>query len=66
MLNRKTLVSSTLACVVVGVVGLLHLMEQPRFQSYQNVDVFQLIASGMCFGVALSGMLSLMGRAKTS
>jgi hypothetical protein len=66
MIKRRTLVSSTLACVVVGVVGLVRVMEQPWFRSYHNADVFQLIASGMCFGVALSGVLSLMRRAKSS
>ena len=41
-------------------------MQQPRFQSYHNVDIVQLIASGMCFGVALSGLLALMRGTKTS
>ena len=54
------------AVLLVGLIGLVHLMEQPRFQSYRNVDILQLIASGMCFGVALSGLLVLIRKAKTS
>lgn len=66
MLSRKTLARSTFGVLLAGIVGLVHLIEQPRFQGYHNVDVLQLIASGMCFGVALSGLLSLMSRAKIS
>jgi len=39
--------------VIVGITGIFELMERPRFQAYHAVDVIQLIASGMCFGVAL-------------
>jgi hypothetical protein len=66
MRNRKALGTSVFAALFTGIIGVMHLMEQPRFQSYHNVDVLQLIASGMCFGVALSGLLVLMRRAKTS
>jgi hypothetical protein len=66
MQNRKGLGTSIFLVLLIGVIGLVHLMELPRFQSYHNVDILQLIASGMCFGVALSGLLVLMRRAKTS
>lgn len=39
--------------VIIGLIGVLHLSHQPRFQAYRTVDIIQLIASGMCFGVAL-------------
>jgi hypothetical protein len=35
-------------------------MHQPRFESFRNVDVLQLLASGMCFGVALSALFALV------
>lgn len=60
MQNRKTLVSAIFVPIIIGCVGLTHLMQQPRFQSFHNVDVLQLIASGMCFGVALSAILVLI------
>ena len=41
----------------VGLIGLLSLINRPRFQTYHTVDVVQLLASGMCFGVALAGLL---------
>ena len=66
MIKRKTLMLSTFACIIWGVFTLVRVMEQPQFRSYQNGDVVRLILSGICFGVALTGLLSLVGRAKTS
>ena len=66
MQNRKLLWRSTVGVLGVGAAGLLHLMEQPRFHSYPNGDVLQLIACGASFGVALSGLLSLMRRPRAS
>lgn len=45
--------------VFVGLIGLFSLINRPRFQTYQTVDVVQLLASGMCFGIALAGMLRI-------
>ncbi len=43
--------------LVVGLIGLSTLAARPRFQAYHTVDVLQLLASGMCFGVALAQVL---------
>ncbi|MGC1910488.1 MAG: hypothetical protein WA660_01530 [Candidatus Acidiferrales bacterium] len=37
----------------IGLIGLFNLTQRPRFEMYRTVDVLQLIASGMSFGVAL-------------
>lgn len=34
----------------------------PRFQAYHTVDVIQLIACGMCFGVALMWFAGRLSR----
>ena len=52
----RRLVASILGLIVVGCIGLFSLMLRPRFQAYHTVDVLQLVASGMCFGVALARM----------
>ena len=44
----------------VGLIGLFSLINRPRFQAYHTVDVLQLLASGMCFGIALAGLLRTM------
>lgn len=62
MLSRKTLVSAVLVPAIIGLSGLMNLMHQPRFESFRNVDVLQLIASGMCFGVALAALIVLLRR----
>jgi|GEM_PF-3984654 len=49
--------SSVLAPLIVGIIGLTPITRSARFQQFHAVDVLQLIASGMCFGVALMGAL---------
>ena len=61
MRNRKPLLISAATAVVIGSIGLSHLMQQPRFQDFHNVDVLQLLASGMCFGVALTSVFVFFG-----
>ena len=60
MPSRKALTSAVLVPLVVGIIGLMNLMQRPRFAGFHNVDVLQLLASGMCFGVALSAILALL------
>jgi hypothetical protein len=60
MLNRKSLTSAVAVPLVIGLIGLMNVMRRPRFESFHNVDVLQLLASGMCFGVALAALLALL------
>lgn len=60
MPSRKALVSTVAIPLIIGLVGLTNLMHQPRFESFRNVDVLQLVASGMCFGVALFALIALL------
>ena len=57
MSSRRPL-ASILVLVIVGLIGVFSLTERPRFQGYHTVDVVQLVASGMCFGVALARLLA--------
>jgi len=60
MLNRKSLIPAVVVPLIVGLLGLMNLMNRPRFASYHNVDVLQLLVSGMCFGVALAMLIALL------
>ncbi|HEV2287570.1 MAG TPA: hypothetical protein VGR81_01300 [Candidatus Acidoferrales bacterium] len=61
MLARsKAVVSSILLPVVVGSIGFINLTARPRFQAFHTVDVIQLLATGMCYGVALAGIFVLV------
>ena len=52
MVRRRRIV----VAVVVGILGLFNVLRLPRFETYHTVDVLQLVASGMCLGVALATM----------
>ncbi|MGH9744240.1 MAG: hypothetical protein ACRD51_18010 [Candidatus Acidiferrum sp.] len=56
--NVKRLMGIGFAPFFIGLIGLFSLMERPRFAAYHNVDVLQLLGSGMCFGVALVGVIA--------
>ena len=60
MLKRKSLAVAVLVPMIVGSIGLMNLMQRPGFDSFRTVDVIQLLASGMCFGVALSAVVALL------
>ena len=47
------------AALFVGLIGFMTLTRNPRFETFHTVDVLQLLASGMCFGV---GLMALLGR----
>jgi hypothetical protein len=53
-------VASIVVPIIVGCIGFFSLMQRPRFQTYHTVDVLQLVASGMCFGVALAAIFMLL------
>ena len=36
--------------------------QSPRFESYRTVDVVRLVASGACFGAALTGLIVIFLR----
>lgn len=58
--SHRKLTTGFLMPLLIGLVGLFNLMQKPRFVSFHTVDVLQLIASGMCFGVALAGVFVLL------
>jgi len=51
--RRKTAVATIVISLVVGITGLTTVTGRPRFSGYATVDVLELLASGMCFGIAL-------------
>ena len=57
MLNRRGHWGAIVAPLVVGLIGFFTLLQRPRFADIHTVDVVQLLASGMCFGVALAALV---------
>lgn len=46
------------AVAAVGVIGLGHVTREPSFAALRNVDFVQILASGMCFGIAIMGIIA--------
>ena len=62
MRSRTPLITAFFVPILIGCIGISNIARQPRFAAFHNVDILQLIASGMCFGVALSAILALIVR----
>ena len=60
MRSRKQLTTAIVVPLIVGIIGLMNLMHNPRFAAIHTVDVLQLTGSGMCSGVAFSALIALI------
>jgi hypothetical protein len=60
MARSKALGSAIFVPILIGAIGLVNLTHKARFATFHTVDVLQLIASGMCFGVALAALIALL------
>ncbi len=58
--RRRSVASAIIVPLIVGLIGFINLSQRPRFATYHSVDVLQLLATGMCFGVALSALVVLI------
>ncbi len=66
MKNRRRFIPPfVLAPLFVGLIGLFELVRKPRFETFHTVDVLQLLASGMCFGVALAALIAILRGSRT-
>jgi hypothetical protein len=53
MSSRRKLVAPLFVPLLIGLIGFANVARSPRFETFHTVDVLQLIATGMCFGVTL-------------
>jgi hypothetical protein len=51
--------------LIIGLVGFSRVTESPQFESYRTMDVVQLLGSGFCFGVVLTGLMFMLLRPRT-
>ena len=47
-------------CVAFGAISLMNMALNGRFETLRPVDVVQLIGTGMCFGAALVGLVTIL------
>jgi hypothetical protein len=46
--------------LLVGLLGFYRVTQSPQFESYRTVDVVQLLVSGACLGVVLTGAMLML------
>ena len=49
-----------------GVIALFNFISSPRFEAYRAVDVVRLVGCGMCFGVAIVGIVIALRGSRVS
>jgi hypothetical protein len=54
MQNRR---KAILIPLLIGLLGFTTMTRKPRFELFHAVDILQLLATGMCFGVALTSLM---------
>jgi len=42
---------------IVGITGLFTVLARPRASAYASVDILELVAGGMCLGIALVALV---------
>jgi len=58
--RRQSFISTIVIALVAGIVGLATVTSRPRFSGYATVDVLELLASGLCFGIAFAGIVRVL------
>ena len=58
--SRRRRFAAIFVPALVGLSALFTVISRPRFQTYQTVDVIELVASGLCFGVAFVGLVWML------
>ena len=56
---RRRRLASVVFPAIVGLFALLTVIGRPRFHTYYTVDALELVASGLCFGIAFVGLVRL-------
>jgi hypothetical protein len=60
MFERKALISAVLLPLIVGLAGMVHLLDEPGSQAIRTVAVVQLTGSGFCFGIAFAALVAMI------
>jgi hypothetical protein len=60
MFERKSLISALLLPLIIGLAGMVHLLDEPSSQAIRTVAVVQLTGSGFCFGIAFAALIAMI------
>ena len=50
----KNPLTQAFTLIGAGLIGFYRVAQSPRFDQFRTLDIVQLLATGLCFGVALS------------
>lgn len=59
-MRDKRIVAAIFIPILIGMIGFFNLTRRPRFELFHTVDVLQLLATGMCFGIALAALFAML------
>jgi hypothetical protein len=59
------LASGVFVPLLIGLFAVFDLTQKSRFAAFHTVDVVQLVASGMCFGIALTALIEFIRKPRT-
>lgn len=59
-MRDRRIIPAIIFPVIIGMIGFFNLTQKERFSSFHRVDVLQLLATGMCFGIALAALFALL------
>jgi hypothetical protein len=65
MNDRRRLLVVPLITGFMGLIAFFNMASSPRFAAIRAVDVVRLMASGMCFGVALMALILFFERPRS-
>jgi hypothetical protein len=66
MSSRHThLATGAFVPLLIGSFAVFDLTQKPRFANFHTVDIVQLIASGMCFGIALTALIEFLRKPRS-
>ena len=56
-MKSKNQLTQVFTLIGIGLIGFYVVTRGPRFDQFRTVDIVLLLATGLCFGVALSALL---------
>ena len=56
----RHVVTGVILPLIIAAFGLFDLHQRPEFSRIHKIDVFQLVACGMCLGIALTGLIEFL------
>jgi hypothetical protein len=64
--NYRHVATGVFVPLFLATAGFFDMTQRATFRLFRHVDVFQLVVCGMCLGIALTGFIEFLRRARPS